>query len=168
MLKLDSLRSAALTSLTAVAITLSIPPLGGADAAAGAKKLADAIEGVWESTVTAKDCATGAVLFPPFKVLIVFRRGGTFDVAGAENPVMSSAIYGVWKRSTGTAYTAGAVHQRLNPDGSYAGNNKIQRSLTLSPDGGSFKSTLAVQILDLNGNVLGQSCPTEEAVRMSL
>ena len=168
MLKLDLLRPAALTSLTFVAFTLSMPAFGGADAPARATRLADAIEGVWDSTVTSKDCATGAALGPPFKALIVFRRGGTFDVDVGEGGGPSVDIYGLWRRGGGKAYSANAVHHRLNPDGSFVGMNKIQRSLTLADGAGSFTSALKVQILDLDGNVLAEVCPTEAAVRIDL
>jgi hypothetical protein len=46
--------------------------------------------------------------------------------------------------------------------------NKIQRALTLSADTNAFTGTLAVQVLDTTGTVVGQACPTETAVRMTL
>lgn len=82
---------------------------------------------------------------------------------------MFGDIYGLWKQGVGAAYSANAVHLRYLPDGiTYAGMNKIQRSVTLSADADSFTSAIKVQILDLNGNVLNEVCPTEAAVRMSL
>ncbi|HZT56325.1 MAG TPA: hypothetical protein VFA35_08875 [Burkholderiaceae bacterium] len=168
MLKLTSLKSAALVSVTAAATTLLIQACGGGDAVAQSASDADVVEGVWDSTVTNKDCTSGAVLGAPFKALIVFRRGGTFDADNAQGRALRGNIYGIWKHGAGTAYTANAVHQRFNPDGTYAGTNKVQRSLTLAADASTFTSTLAVQMLDTSGNVVGQACPTETAVRMNL
>lgn len=172
MLKISSLPSAAFVGVKAAAAMLAIQACSVGSVMAQSASAPISLEGVWESTVTAKDCASGAALGPPFKALIVFRRGSTFDVdsaqGGAQGRAQRSNIYGTWKRVSGSAYVADAVHQRFNPDGSYAGNNMIQRSLTLSADGAGFTSAIKVQILDLNGNVLNEVCPTEVAVRMSL
>ena len=168
MLKLTSLKTAALVSVTAVATTLLIQACGGGGAVAQSASDADVIEGVWDATVTNKDCTSGAVLGQPFKALIVFRRGGTVDVDNAQGRSLRGNIYGTWKHGAGTAYTANVAHQRFNPDGTYAGMNKIQRALTLSADTNAFTDTLAVQVLDTAGTVVGQACPTETAVRMTL
>jgi hypothetical protein len=168
MLKLTSLKTVALVSVTALATTLLIQACGGGGAVAQSASDADVIEGVWDATVTNKDCTSGAVLGQPFKALIVFRRAGTVDVDTAPGRTLRGNIYGTWKHGADTAYTANVVHQRFNADGTYAGMNKIQRALTLSADTNAFTGTLAVQVLDTTGTVVGQACPTETAVRMSL
>jgi hypothetical protein len=168
MLKLTSLQTVALVSVTAVATTLLIQACGGSDAVAQSGSDADVIEGVWDATVTNKDCTSGAVLGQPFKALIVFRRGGAVDVDNAQGRPLRGNIYGTWTRGAGAAYAANVVHQRFNPDGTYAGMNKIQRALTLSADTNAFTGTLAVQVLDTSGTVVGQAGPTETAVRMTL
>lgn len=58
----NSLKSVALVSLTALATTFLIQACGGSDAMAQVASDADPIEGVWDFTVTRKDCAGGAVL----------------------------------------------------------------------------------------------------------
>lgn len=168
MLKLTSLKTATLVSVTALATTLLIQACGGGGAVAQSASDADVIEGVWDATVTNKDCTSGAVLGQPFKALIVFRRGGTVDVDNAQGRTTRGNIYGIWKHGAGAAYTANVVHQRFNPDGTYAGVSKIQRTLTLSADANAFTGTLAVQMLDTAGAVVAQFCPTETAVRMAL
>lgn len=172
MIQLTSQPSPALVGAKAAAAVLLFQACVGGAAMAQSANSSRAIEGIWDTTVTARDCASGAPLGPPFKALIVFRRGGTFDVdntpGGAQARALRGNIYGIWKRGAGTTYTANAVHHRYNPDGSYGGNNLIQRSLTLAADANSFTSTLAVQILDLNGTVVSEVCPTEVGVRMNL
>ena len=69
-----SLKTVALVSVTAAAATLFIQACGGG-AVAQAASDADPVEGVWESTLTIKDCASGAVL-TTFKGLAVLHRGG--------------------------------------------------------------------------------------------
>ena len=167
MLKFTSLKSTALVSASAIATTLLIQACGG-NAVAQAASDADVIEGVWDSTVTSKDCASGAVLGQPFKALVVFRRGGTMDVDSAQARTTRGNIYGTWKHGAGTSYAGNVVHHRFNADGTYAGINKVQRNLTLAADATGFTSTLAVQILDPAGTVVGTVCPTETAVRMNL
>src|SRR3982750_4299845 len=65
MLKLTSLKTAALVSVTAVATTFLIQACGGGGAVAQSASDADVIEGVWDTTVTNKDCSGGAVLGQP-------------------------------------------------------------------------------------------------------
>lgn len=168
MCKLNSLRSAARASLKVAAATLLIQACGAGVAFAQGAPGARAIEGMWDSTVTSRDCTSGTPLGPPFKALILFRRGGSFDVDSTQGRGVFGNIYGLWKQGVGPAYSANAVHLRFNDDGTFAGLNKIQRSVTLAADAGSFTSTLKVQILDVNGNVLNEVCPTEAAVRMEL
>jgi hypothetical protein len=161
-----SLKSVALISATVAATTLLFQACGGSAVAQAID--ADVIEGVFESTVTNKDCPSGAVLGAPFKALLVFHRGGTVEVDNASSRSTRGNIYGLWKRGAGAGYTANVVHQRFNADGTYAGLNKIQRTLTLAADASGFTATMAVQVLDTTGAVVGQFCPTESAVRMNL
>ncbi|MEN9543261.1 MAG: hypothetical protein RLZZ598_94 [Pseudomonadota bacterium] len=166
---MNSLRTTALVSITAAATTLLIQACGGGGAVAQSSSSdTDTIEGVWESTITSKDCSSGAVLGQPFKALLVFRRGGTVDVDNAMGRTMRGNIYGIWVHNASTSYTTNVVHQRFNEDGTYAGINKIQRSLTLSADAAGFTSNLTVQVFDTTGAMVGQACPTEVATRMAL
>lgn len=161
-----SLKSVGLVSVTAACVTLLMQACGGGAMAQSSD--ADVIEGVFESTVTNKDCTSGAVLGAPFKALFVFHRGGTVEIDTSASRATRSNIYGVWKRGTGTNYTANVVHQRYNADGSYAGLNKIQRTLTLSADATAFTSTLVAQLLDTSGTLIQQFCPTETGTRIPL
>ncbi len=170
MRSFSSLQSAALVSVTAAATTFLIQACGGGAVAQPAGE-ADLIEGVWEATVTVKDCATGAMIGQPFPALLAFQRGGS---VGIDNTARSSRgnIYGVWRRSTGAGaangYAVNVIHQRFNPDGTYAGNNRIDRTLTLAADGNTFTASLVVKVLNTSGVVVSQLCPTETAVRVDL
>lgn len=161
-----SIKSIALLSVSAAAVTLLIQACGGGAVAQSTDM--DVIEGVFESTVTTKDCASGAVLGAPFKALFLFQRGGTVEIDTSSSRPTRGNIYGVWKHGAGTAYTATVVHQRFNADGTYAGLNKIQRTLTLNADASGFTSTLVAQLLDSSGAVIQQFCPTETGTRVSL
>lgn len=112
MNQLSALKTVSLVTLTAAATSLLIQACGGGAMAQTAAD-ADPIEGVWESSVTIKDCIL-----------------------------------------------------RFNPDGSLAGSQKIQRSVTLAADGTTFTATVAAQVIDLSGVVLQPICGSETAVRI--
>jgi hypothetical protein len=56
---------------------------------------------------------------------------------------------------------------RFNADGSYAGSNKVTRTITLSTDANAFTSTLAVDVEDPAGASVASACGTETATRAS-
>jgi hypothetical protein len=162
-----SLKSAMLITVTAAATALLMQACGGgAIAQTAVAEDIDPIEGAWDGTVTSKDCTSGAVA-GSFRVLHLYHRGGTVDIDNAQGRSGRGNIYGVWQRATSTAYKVNVIHQRFNPDSTFAGTNKIKRTLTLGPDGNSFTATLAIQFLDPAGVVLTQACATESAARVT-
>ena len=141
---------------------------GGGDAGAQAvADTADPVEGVWESAVTIRDCASGATL-RAFKGLSVLHRGGTASATNSNPPASNGPAFGTW-RATGapSAYTAAIRFYRFNPDGSFAGAQNLNRSLTLAADRNSMSGTIAAQLLDPAGNVVGAPiCGVETAARV--
>ena len=71
----NSLKTVALMTVTAAATSLLLQACGGGDALAQSASDADPVEGVWESTLTVKDCTSGAVL-ATFKGQSVLHRVG--------------------------------------------------------------------------------------------
>ena len=160
-----SLKSIALITVTAAASLLLVQACGG-DALAQAASDADPVEGVWESTLTVKDCTSGAVL-ATFKGQSVLHRGGTLSADNSQPTVTRGAAYGTWKRGTGNAYTSTLVFMRFNPDTTLAGTQKVVRSFTLAADGNSLTGTNAAQIINTAGVVLQQACVSEIGARTS-
>ena len=158
-----SLKSVALIAVTAAAISLLIQACGGG-ALAQAASDADPVEGVWESTLSVKDCSSGAVL-ATFKGQSVLHRGGTLSADNSQPPVTRGAAYGTWKRGSGNAYTSTLVFMRFNPDTTLSGTQKVLRSFTLSADGNSLTGTNAAQIINTAGVVLQQACVSETGLR---
>lgn len=163
-----SMKAVALVVVTAAATALLMQACGGDDAVAQSAPLSDVdpIQGVWDSTVTNKDCTSGAVNATS-KVLVIIHRGGTVEVDSFMQRASRTDIYGIWKRGVGSAYTADVIHLRSNPDGTLAGSNKIRRTLTLSADTNAFSGTLAIQFVDTAGAVTGAACATETATRVT-
>ena len=126
---------------------------------------ADPIEGVWDFTVTRRDCASGAVLGTQ-KAISVFHRGGTFSNDNSMAPATHGAMFGSWKRGGGSAYTVNMVFMRFNADGTLAGLQKVQRSMTIAVDGNNIASAVVARTLDTAGVVTAQGCASETGVRV--
>lgn len=164
MMTSNSLKSAALITVTAAAVALLIQACGGGAVAQTAGD-ADAIEGVWESTITIKDCTSGATL-KSFKGASLFHRGGTLSSDNSNPPPSRGAAFGVWKRGSGSAYTANLWFMRFSADGTLAGTQKVQRAVTLATDNNSLTGTLTLQIIDAAGAVVQEGCGSETGVRV--
>ena len=160
----NSLKTVALMTVTAAATSLLLQACGGGDALAQSASDADPVEGVWESTLTVKDCTSGAVL-ATFKGQSVLHRGGTLSADNSQPTVTRGAAYGTWKRGAGNAYTSTLVFMRFNPDTTLAGTQKVVRSFTLAADGNSLTGTNTAQIINTAGVVLQQACVSEAGVR---
>ncbi len=160
----SSLKTAALVSVTAAATTLLIQACGG-DAGAQSTEPADAIEGVWESVVTIKDCTSGAVQ-RTFKGEGVFHRGGTLTADNSLPPVTRSTAFGTWKSDAPKTYTARFRFLRFNPDGTLAGSQRVQRTLTLAADNNAITGVITGQVLDNNETVVAPICGSETSSRI--
>jgi len=125
------------------------------------------IEGVWETVVTPRNCQTGAPVAPDFQGLITFNEGGTIaEIAGGSNPALRSPGHGVWQRENGSGnYSMKVIFLRFNASGVLIGKQKITQTNEVSADGNQSTSSGTVEVLDLNGNVLGSGCSTATATR---
>ena len=160
------LSSVALIVVTAASTVFLMQACGGsAEAAVASADAVDPIEGVWDSTVTNKDCTSGAVL-RAFKGVSSFQRGGAL-VADNSAPVPSRGIgLGTWKAVSGRDYTATFRFMRFNPDGSLAGTQTVVRTLALSADGNAISGTIAAQQFDTTGAPTLAICASEAGTRI--
>lgn len=158
-----SLKTVSLIAVTAAATSLLIQACGGGAMAQSAD--ADPIEGVWESSVTIKDCSSGAVL-RTFKGEGLFHRGGSLTADNSLPRATQGIALGRWTRDAGASYTANARFLRFNADGSLAGSQKLQRVVTLAADANSFAGTVTGQVIDTAGVVLQPICGSETALRI--
>lgn len=166
MMQATSLKTFALVAVTAAATMFILQACGGGDAnAQSAAPQADPIEGAWESTVTIKDCTSGAVL-TTFIGESLFHRGGTLT-ADNSNPVPTRGLgMGAWTATAPGAYKAQFHFLRFNADGTVAGSQKVERDITLAADGRSLVATIAAQLLTPSGAVLHPICGTETGIRV--
>lgn len=123
------------------------------------------LEGVWDLTVTRRDCTTGAAIGSG-PAILTFARGGTMhDFGSGRPPATRSAGYGVWRYQSNGRYSDAFQFFIYNADGTLAGKQIVREQILLSYDGNSFTNTAASQILDVNGNVTATRCSTATATR---
>lgn len=125
------------------------------------------IEGVWQTTVTLRNCVTGAPM-ATFRGLSTFHEGGTMsETAASSGPALRSPAHGVWERERRGVYSASFIFLRFNPDGTFAGTQKTTATNILSGNGNTYNSTASVQVLGPDNNVLFTGCATAVGTRFN-
>lgn len=126
------------------------------------------IEGVWRTTITQLNCQTGVVIRIS-KGLVTFAVGGTIaETSNALPPAFRSPGHGLWEKQSSRTYSGAFVFQIFNPDGSFAGIQKINQTYQLSRFGDTYTSTGTIQISDPNDNIIANGCATATATRFEL
>ena len=126
------------------------------------------IEGVWQTKITQFNCQTGVVIRTA-KGLTTFNEGGTIaETSNALPPAFRSPGHGLWEKHSSKTYSGAFIFQLFNPDGSFAGTQKISQTYQLSFFGDSYTSTGTVQISDPNDNIIANGCATATATRFEL
>ena len=118
--------------------------------------------GTWQTLVTPRNCATGVPVAPAFPGILTFNKGGT--LTGTSTAV--SSVFGVWKREQGWRnYSFAFLSLRYNSTGVFIGTQKVRQTVEISSGGNSFTSTGSVEVLDVNGTVIGTGCSTSTGTR---
>jgi hypothetical protein len=122
------------------------------------------LEGVWDVTVTIRDSAGNPL--QSFRAMNMYIHGGVFEEFGARNPPgQRGPGMGVWWPEGGDRYSALLEFLRFTADGSFAGTQKVTRTIELSAGLDSFTSIATIQILDMNGQPIQSGYATETATR---
>ena len=123
------------------------------------------IEGVWQTVVTPRICATGAPVGPTFPGILLFDDSGT--MTGTSTAVTTT--YGVWVRSTAPhVYSFSTISLKYDAAGNAIGSRRINQDVTLDSGGESFTSTGGFQDSDLAGNVTISGCSSSVGTRFGL
>jgi hypothetical protein len=120
------------------------------------------LEGVWQTVVTPRICATGAPVGPTFPGILLFENGGT--MTGTSTAVTST--YGIWRREPGVPqYSFTTLSLKYDPAGNFIGSRRITQSVTVEFPGSTFTSTGTFQDYDVNGNPTASGCATSTGTR---
>jgi hypothetical protein len=138
-------------------------------AAPPAADAARRLEGVWRTTVTQRNCQTGAVL-KIAQGIVAYHEGGTMtESSNALGPAFRSPGIGVWEKTGPATFRASFIFQRYAADGAFAGTQVI--SSTIEVGGGrngepdTYETATSIQIYDVNNNLLGTGCASATATR---
>lgn len=137
---------------------LSAAPVEGPDMHGGS------LDGtVWDSQVTLTDCNGHTIAV--FRAVEMFNAGGTLTSIDNTPPTMHGPGFGTWDRTGMRTFNAPFQFFNFNPDGSFAGTQKIDRQIHVSNHGNSYTSVVTFQALDPEGNVVFSGCGSETATR---
>ena len=127
---------------------------------------ANRLEGVWELTITFRNCESGEALRTR-PGLISFLRGGVMQEFGAGSaPLDRTDAQGVWRHENERTFLSTAKFFRFAADGAYAGSAKLYRQIELSTDGSRIEAKVESEIFDAGGALIARGCATEEGTRL--
>ncbi len=128
----------------------------------------DEIVGTWVSEVTIRNCQTNATLVK-VQALNTFNQGGTMTEAG--NALFRGPGHGVWERIRGNLRIGGNQYSsvfmffRFNPDGTYAGFQKVRRQHTLINN--TLNTTATFENFNAASVLISTLCAAETASRLT-
>jgi hypothetical protein len=124
------------------------------------------LEGTWRAQLTVTDCQTNAVL-RTFPARFSFAKGGTLTVTTAgQLPSLNTPGLGVWNHMYDRTYSAVSEAFIFSTAGAWTSIQRLTRVIVVSRDARAYTDTVALQILDTNGNVIVTGCGTSVASRM--
>jgi hypothetical protein len=126
------------------------------------------IQGVWRTVVTPRNCQTGDAILT-LAGLFTFNQGGTmseYGIGPGSSPALRSPGNGVWQREHGWQdYSFAFTYYRYDASGVFLGSQKVAAALELGASGDEFASRSTIEILDVNGAVIGTACATAVGTR---
>ena len=151
------------------ALALSLLLVGGAQmfgSGQNNERHQRSIEGAWRTTVTIRNCQTGAPI-TTFQGLQTFNEGGTLaETAGGGPPSSRSPGHGVWNREHGRQhYSFAFMFDRYNPDGTFAGSTTVRGDVTLDASGDEMTVVSANELFNPAGQLIATGCSTATATR---
>ena len=128
-------------------------------------KGARALEGVWDLTVTRRNCDNGDAI-GTFPSMQTFMQGGTMTDWGAGTaPSLRSSGQGFWHHLDGLHFESAFQFFRFNANGTLAGKQINRVQIELSEDGEIYTTNASVTVLDVAGNAIAHNCATAVATR---
>ena len=125
------------------------------------------IQGAWRTTVTIRNCQTGAPI-TSFQGLQTFNEGGTLaETTSCSAPSLRTPGHGVWNREHGAQnYSFAFMFDRFNADGTYAGSQKVRGAVVLEASGDELTVVATTEIFNPAGQLIATGCSTATATRI--
>ena len=80
-------------------------------------------------------------------------------------PSLSTTGLGVWQHTEGHSYSAVSEAFVFSPAGAWIQTHRLTRTIEISDDGDNFTDTVALEISDIDGNLIVRGCATSVAAR---
>lgn len=131
---------------------------------------ARSLEGSWNSTVTFRNCQTGAAL-ATFPAMNTFMRGGTMQEFGVASGFLRGPGHGVWSHDAGRFFLNAFQFFRFNADNTPNGRVVARKQIEVLSRNqievllSSYTATTRIEFYNNDGNLVGQGCATETATR---
>lgn len=157
-----SIRTLALLSALAAAITVTTAPVAAAGRAAGPTSNSEAkqIQGAWMLQVSAYDCLTGAPV-ANFHSLLTFAQGGTLtNVTTSGSPAMRTTGLGTWQKAGGHKFTAVTTVFLFSPTGAWAATQRLANTFELGNNPDELTGSTEANFFDTHGTLTSTVCAT--------
>jgi hypothetical protein len=148
----------------AFAAFLLMQACGGSDDAIAQAAVADPLEGVWEGSVTLRDCTTSAPV-ATFQGSQMFHQGGTMSDANSSPIASRGPGFGTWVKS-GSNYIVKFRFFTYDSAGNYSGVIRTTRTVTPGATAGTVTSVNSSQIFDASGTLVRSTCGTDVGTRV--
>jgi len=120
------------------------------------------LNGVWQTVVTPRVCATGNPVGLTFPGILLFSQDGT--MTGTSTAVTTT--YGHWEREGGRGqYSFASLSLKYDASGVLIGSRRISQNVTVDEGGKSFTSSGTFQDYDAAGNPTISGCSTATGSR---
>ena len=89
-----------------------------------------------------------------------------YGIGPGSSPALRSPGHGVWQREHGwQEYSFAFTYYRYNASGVFIGSQKVTAVLELGASGDEFATRSAIEIFDVNDNLIGAGCATAAGTR---
>jgi hypothetical protein len=122
------------------------------------------IEGVWNATVTIRNCQNGTPI-TSFKAMDLFVQGGSVVDTNAAPPNTRGPGFGTWEFLGEHQFASTIRFFLYNPDGTFAGVRRIAQDITVGEDNNTWESTVSITVYNPAGDLTSTACATAAAQR---
>jgi hypothetical protein len=120
------------------------------------------LQGVWNVSVTVRNCETGDVI-RKLRALNLFVHDGSLTETSTN--VLRGPGVGTWGHLEDDTYTSMFEFFRFNPDGTFASTARVTRTIELNEDGTRFVTTGTVEDFNAQNVRISVGCSSETAAR---